>query len=94
MAERRIGDTQEQIDKCLTCTEFKCTNCYNNRNQKKLKGVYQKLNERDFMEMYESGYSDTEIARETGVAPGTVCAYRKRRGLAPNRKRGGQCKTN
>lgn len=93
MAKERSGDTQEQIDKCLNCTEFKCTNCYDNRNQKKLKGVYQKINERDFMEMYQSGYADAEIAQEMGVVPNTVWAYRRRRGLAPNRKRGKSCKT-
>ena len=94
MAKDMCGDTKEMIDKCLHCEEYKCTNCYDNRNTYKAKGAYRKLSERDFTEMYMSGYSDAEIARETGVETSTVWAYRKRRGLAPNRKRGRQCRTN
>ena len=94
MAKERTGDTQEQIDKCLTCTEYKCTNCYENRNYKNFKGAYKKIDERVFMEMYQKGYTDVRIAQEMGTATSTVWAYRKKCGLAPNGKRGGPCKTN
>lgn len=29
------GDTQEQIDKCLSCTRLKCTNCLCENNGRK-----------------------------------------------------------
>ena len=47
----------------------------------------------DFMEMYESGYTDTEIAQELGAHASSVWQYRKRRGLESNGKRGKSCKT-
>lgn len=52
-----------------------------------------KINEIDFMEMYESGYTDTEIAQELGAHASSVWQYRKRRGLESNGKRGKSCKT-
>lgn len=92
MAERRIGDTQEQIDRCLTCDKSVCINCYENQKRRETK-MCRKINEIDFMEMYESGYTDTEIAQELGAHASSVWQYRKRRGLESNGKRGKSCKT-
>lgn len=94
MAKERSGDTQEQIDKCLTCTEFKCTNCYENRKRSKHNGAYARVNERDFMEAYQSGYSDRSIALELGVSRSAVYQFRKRKGLAANWGGRNECKTN
>ena len=33
------GDTQEQIDKCLSCTRLKCTNCLCETNTNRKKAV-------------------------------------------------------
>jgi len=40
--------------------------------------------------LYEKGLSDGEIASKVGVTKETIYSWRKRRGLVPNKKRGGQ----
>lgn len=91
MASERIGDSQERIDKCLNCDKYRCTNCYDMR---KSKGVYGRVSETAFMEMYQSGYTDSEMAKELNLSYTTIRSYRIRRGLEANRKGEEPCKVN
>jgi DNA-binding transcriptional regulator YiaG len=40
--------------------------------------------------LYKKGFNDNQIAKILGVARNTICSWRKRRGLPPNAKAGGQ----
>ena len=45
------------------------------------------LNQEYAMMRYNEGATDQEIAEETGVTKYTVCQFRKRNSLPPNRKK-------
>lgn len=84
MAKKYIGDTPEQIETCLKCDKFKCNDCLDTRYKRTTSRTYGRINERDFFECYDSGYSDSEIALELGVNYNSVREYRKRRDLEKN----------
>ena len=100
MAKERTGDTQEQIDKCLTCDKFKCVNCYETKRRAECSksraggsGNYI-ISEDVFCEMYQSGRTDREMADAFGVSRDAVARFRRRRNLKPNEGGRNECKTN
>ena len=93
MAKERSGDTQERIEKCLSCTKVKCNNCFDNpigKTGRKNGSII----ESEFMKLYKAGLRDFEIATVLGVTASGVYCFRRKRKLPANRKEVEKCETN
>lgn len=74
-------DSPETIQKCLSCKRLKCTNCMREGGP----GLSQKQDKIDpekFIELWEHGLNDVEIANYFGVTKAVVRYYRSRLGAA------------
>ena len=81
-------DSPETIKQCLSCTRTKCSNCMRIGGKgRSLKS--DKINQAEFMDLYEEGMNDIEIANYFGVTQSVVKEYRKKRGL-PSKQPGGR----
>ena len=74
-------DTAEQREKCLSCLRGRCYDCLGYSSKRP-----HKYDKTKFAELYEQGKSDKEIADEVGCKAATVWTWRRRRGLAANRR--------
>lgn len=88
-------DSPEKIKQCLSCTRLKCSNCMREGGKgRSLKR--DKINPTEFMDLYEEGWNDVQIANYFGVTQSIVKEYRKKRGL-PSKQNVGRgkkkCKT-
>lgn len=78
-------DTPEQINKCLNCAKPECDDCA--RRCVEGEPVYAHtlpVDHEYFMELYEAGLSDTEMAKAMNRTRGTIAYHRASHGLKPN----------
>ena len=71
---------KESVRKCLECTKPKCDNCVTRK-----KNATNRIAEAEFLELYNLGYSDAQIAEALDVPKVNVGPYRWRKGLKPNK---------
>ena len=71
---------KESVRKCLECTKPKCDNCVTKKTR-----TTNRITEAAFLELYNQGYSDAQIAEALDVPKVNVGPYRWRRGLKPNK---------
>ena len=70
-------DSPECIKQCLSCKRLRCTNCMREGGP----GLSQKQDKIDpekFIELWECGWNDVEIAKYFGVTKAIVRYYRSR----------------
>lgn len=80
-------DTPAQILRCQTCKWPECINCL---DRPVARGT-RRARQDEFMRLYNRGETGRGIAAAMGVTQQTVYYYRRKFGLAPNRRRADPC---
>lgn len=94
-----IGDSQEQIDKCLNCWRAECINCLGKsqalQDEQPLTEEEQKQTlEDDVLQLWKAGMNDTQIGKIVDRSSSNIGDIRKKLGLPCNAKNGRQFKFN
>lgn len=79
MSREWVNDSPEKIDKCLNCKRVFCNNCLGAGGKKV------RIKREEFMQLYNAGYSDQQIAKMLCSKVKTVTAYRRALRLKVNK---------
>lgn len=79
MSRGWVNDSPEKIDKCLNCERTFCNNCLGASD-----GI-KRINREEFMQLYNAGYNDQQIAKMLCSKVKTVTSYRQSLRLKVNK---------
>ena len=79
MSRGWVNDSPEKIDKCLSCERTFCNNCLGASNENVC------IKREEFIQLYNAGYNDQQIAEMLCSKVKTVTAYRRSLRLKVNK---------
>lgn len=85
-------DSQEEIDKCLSCNKNRCNNCVGwekikgNMDNKQKRPPIDKQTREAIEELLNEGHSDKFVANKVGCSRSFVCSFRTKLNIPSTRR--------